>query len=81
MDPTGTKNYSNVLACLQFGVLGFASLALGKCSKQTLPNGGDYGECKSSCLIGLLVGAVDTAWRSSICFLKLLYQKLPKVKG
>jgi len=42
MDPTGTKNYSNVLAFLQFGVLGFAGLALGKCSKQTLPNGGAY---------------------------------------
>ena len=26
----------------QFGVLGFAGLALGKCSKHTLPNGGAY---------------------------------------
>ena len=42
MDPTGTKNYSNVLAFFQFGMLGFAGLALGKCSKHTLPTGGAY---------------------------------------
>ena len=43
MDPTGTKNYSNV--CVFFSiwsVLGFAGLALGKCSKHPLPNGGAY---------------------------------------
>ena len=43
MDPTGTKNYSNVLAFFSiWSVLGFAGLALGKCSKHTLPNGGAY---------------------------------------
>ena len=42
MDPTGTKNYSNVLFFFQFGVLGFAGLAPGQCSKNTLPNGGAY---------------------------------------
>ena len=45
MDPTGTKNYSNVLFFFQFGVLGIAGLALGICSKHTLPNGGN-------CLVG-----------------------------